>query len=76
MDLKFEAGGAKVSGTLSSTNSTGTVQFDPQAGCVVTSTRRSSVSGQLTVEAGGMTIPVDTVTEESVAIELLEKLPE
>ena len=34
------------------------------------------MSGQLTVEAGGMTIPVDTQSEESNTIELLEKLPD
>lgn len=76
IELKVDAGGAKVTGTLSTTNATGTVQFDPLAGRVLTSKRGTSISGQLTVEAGGMTIPVDSQTEETTSIVLIEKLPE
>ncbi|HEY3967752.1 MAG TPA: hypothetical protein VGM05_24535 [Planctomycetaceae bacterium] len=76
IDLKIEAGGAKVSGTLSTSSATGTVQFDPQAGRVLTSKRSTSISGQIMVEAGGMTFPVESQSDESQSIELLEKVPE
>ncbi len=76
IELKIEAGGAKVSGTLSTNSATGTVQFDPQAGRVLTFKRSSSMSGQIMVEAGGMTFPVDSQSEESQSIELIEKVPE
>jgi len=76
MELKVDAGGVKVTGTLSATSASGTVQFDPEAGRVLTSKRSVSMSGQLTVEAGGMTIPVNTQSDETNAIELIEKLPD
>ena len=76
MELKVDAGGVKVTGTLSSSNASGTVQFDPEAGRVLTSKRSTSMSGQLTVEAGGMTIPVGTQSDDTTTIELLEKLPD
>jgi hypothetical protein len=76
IELKIDAGGAKVSGTLSSSSATGSVQFDPETGRVLKSKRSISMSGQLTVEAGGMTIPVETQTDESNTAELIEKLPD
>jgi hypothetical protein len=76
IELKIDAGGAKVTGTLSSSSATGSVQFDPETGRVLKSKRSISMSGQLTVEAGGMTIPVETQTDESNTAELIEKLPD
>lgn len=76
IDLKLDQGGMKVTGTLSSNNSEGTVQFDPEAGCVVSARRGFSLSGQLTVEAGGMIIPVDNQQDHVYELTLLEKLPE
>ena len=76
IELQVDSGGAKVTGTLSTSNATGSVQFDPQAGRILKSKRSVTISGQLTVEAGGMTIPVDSQSEEVNTIELLEKLPD
>ncbi|MBI3861645.1 MAG: hypothetical protein HY290_07095 [Planctomycetia bacterium] len=76
LEMKLDAPGARVSGTVSSTNSTGTVQFDPVAGRVVSSKRTSTASGQLTVEAGGMTFMLDDEEEHTATVELLDKLPE
>lgn len=76
IELKVEAGGAKVSGTLTASSATGTVQFDAAAGRVLSSKRSVSMSGQLMVEAGGMTFPVDSQTDETNTLELLEKLPD
>jgi hypothetical protein len=76
LELNFEATGAKVSGTLTAQNATGTFQFDPLAGRVLSAKRNSTVSGQLSVEVGGMTIPIDTTTEENLTIVLLNKLPD
>jgi hypothetical protein len=74
--LKLEQPDSKVNGTLTTSNSSGTVQFDPEAGLVVKSKRSYSMSGQLTAEAGGMTIPIDTQQEQINELELLDKLPE
>src|SRR5262245_48348751 len=76
MELNIDQGGMKVTGTLTSSNSSGTVQFDPVAGRVVSIKRTLTVGGMLTVEAGGMTIPVDNQQEQTNTFELLEKLPE
>ena len=74
-DLNAEQGGAKVTGTMTTTNSTGTVQFDPEAGRVVSIKRTFAMSGQLSVDVNGMAIPVDSQQEQTVALELLDKLP-
>jgi hypothetical protein len=74
-ELNAEQGGAKVSGTLTTTSSTGTVQFDAEAGRVVSIKRTFGMSGQLSVDVNGMAIPVDSQQEQTLALELLEKLP-
>jgi hypothetical protein len=76
MELNLDQGNTKVTGILTASNSSGTVQFDPAAGCVVSMKRNATLGGMLTVEAGGMTIPVDNQQEQSSTFELLEKLPE
>ncbi len=74
-ELKVEAGGAKVTGTISTTRSSGTVQFDPEAGRIVSSKNDISLSGQLSAEAGGMTFTIDNQQEQKTSSELLDKLP-
>jgi hypothetical protein len=76
VDLDLDMGGAKVTGTISTTRSSGTVQFDPEAGRLISSKNNISMSGQLTVVAGGMTITIDNQQEQTNTSELLEKLPE
>lgn len=76
LELDIDQGGAKVTGTLSTTTSSGTVQFDPEAGRVVSSKQSSGLSGQLSVAVGGMNIPIDNQQENSETVELLDKLPE
>jgi hypothetical protein len=76
IDLELEVPGAKITGTMSTTSSEGTVQFDPAAGRIVTSTHKIGMSGRLMVDAGGMMIPVDNSEEHVNTSELLEKVPE
>jgi hypothetical protein len=76
IDLNINAGGAKVTGTLTTNSSTGTAQFDPVAGRLLSAKRNFTMGGQLTVEAGGMVIPVDTQQEQTVSMTLLDKLPD
>ena len=76
LEMNIDQGTSKVTGTLSTTNSTGTVQFDPEAGRVVSSKQTSGLSGQLMVEVGGMTIPVDNQQESTETLELIDKFPE
>jgi hypothetical protein len=76
LEMSIDQGTAKVSGTLSTTSSTGTAQFDPEAGRIVSMKQTSGLSGKLTVEAGGMMFPVDNDQEQTETHELLDKLPE
>ncbi len=76
VDLKVEAGGAKVTGSISTTSSTGTAQFDPVAGRLISARRSITMGGQLSVEAGGMIIPVDNQQEQTSTTTMLEKLPD
>ncbi|HLJ10135.1 MAG TPA: DUF6263 family protein [Planctomycetaceae bacterium] len=76
VDLDVDAMGAKVTGMVSTNSSEGVVQFDPAAGRVVAVKHKMSMSGQLTVNAGGMVIPVDNFEEHVRTTELLSKLPE
>jgi hypothetical protein len=76
LEINIDAGGAKVTGTISTTQSTGTVHFDPQAGCVVSSKNTMSLSGKLTAEAGGVTFTIDSQQDQTTSNELLETLPE
>jgi hypothetical protein len=75
-ELKIDSNEAKVSGTISSTSSSGTVQFDPAAGRIVSSRQTTSMGGQLTIEAGGMVFTINTTADETDTATLLDKLPE
>lgn len=75
-DLNLDQGGAKVTGMISSTTATATVQFDPEAGRIVSVKRALALSGTLSVDAGGMIIPVESQQEQSTTIEFLDKKPE
>lgn len=75
LELNIDQGGAKVTGTLSTTNSAGTVQFDPEAGRVISSKQSSDMSGQMSVAVGGQTIPIDVQQTTSETLELVDKLP-
>ena len=76
MEMNLDAGGVKVTGTLSTTSSSGTAQFDPAAGRIVSIRREVSIAGQLSVEVGGMVLPVDTTQDQINTFTLLDKLPE
>jgi len=76
VDLDLDVMVAKLTGTLSTTHSEGTIQFDPAAGRVVTAKHTFGMSGQLTVNAGGVTFAMDSALEHTDTAELLEKIPE
>lgn len=76
LDLKLEMGGTKVSGTLSTNGSSGTIQFDPKTGRLVSSKKSFTLSGQLSVDVNGMIIPVQNEQTHTVALEVVDKLPD
>ena len=74
-DLNANIGGAKVTGTLSITESSGTIHLDTKKGNVVSLNSAYSLSGDLNVSVNGMDIPVGTAQTQRISMELLKKLP-
>ncbi len=74
-ELDIEMGGAKVTGTLSVTQSKGTIHFDPKQGCVVSFSNEYTLAGNLNVAAGGQNIPVTMEQVQQSTMELLDQLP-
>ena len=75
-DLDVEQMGAKVTGSLSITSSSGTIQFDAEAGALISKKSTQSLSGNLNVAAGGQNIPIQQEQTHTTTIELLDKEPE
>lgn len=76
IELDAQQGGAKVKGTISTTKSGGTIQFDIEAGKVLSVKRNVTMAGQLMVDVNGMTIAIDNEQTQTAQIVALDKLPE
>lgn len=76
IDVKVGTGGAKVTGTVTSTDSTGTIQFDPEKGQLVSKTGRMKLTGNLTVNAGDNVITIEQNQTHETSVKLLDKLPQ
>ncbi len=75
-ELDIDAGDAKVSGMFELDDSSGTIQFDPAAGRLVSLEVEQSFSGDLMVEAGGNTIPIEFEQTIKHSRKLVDKIPE
>jgi hypothetical protein len=76
IDLNLDALGIKLTGTMTTTSSSGTVQFDPVAGRIVSSKSVTGMTGQLNLEVGGMMLPLANSEEHTDTLQLLDKVPE
>ena len=76
IDLDIKIGLADVTGSISSTESSGTIHFDPEKGRIVSLTSTIKMEGNLTVEAGGKTYNVTQNQTQKLTKKLLDKLPE
>ena len=76
IDLNLDALGIKLTGTMTTTNSSGTVQFDPAAGRIVSSKNVTGMTGQLNLEVGGMMLPLANTEEHTDTLQMLDKVPE
>lgn len=74
--IDIEMDGAKVTGTLSVSDSSGTVQFDPEKGQIVSNKFKMTLAGNLNVNVNNMDIPIEQEQTHTATIELLDKLPE
>jgi len=75
-DVDVDVNGTKVTGQITTSNSSGTAQFDPAAGRLVSLKNSFTVGGQLNVAVNGMNIPIQQDQTHTVSVELLDKLPE
>ncbi len=75
-DLDIDMGAAKVTGTFETDSASGTVQFDPVTGRILTMTSEQTYSGDLTVTAGGNTTPVGFEQTLKINRKLIDKIPE
>jgi len=74
--LDIDSDEAKISGEIEVDSYSGTVQFDPKAGVILTMETEQTLSGDLSVEAGGQTIPVGLEQTIKTKRTKLDKLPE
>lgn len=75
VELDIDMDGAKVTGKISTNNSSGTVQFDIAAGRVISAQSTVTMGGMLNVNANGMDIAVQNDQTIKTTAEYLEKLP-
>jgi hypothetical protein len=75
-DVAVEMGGAKVTGKMAVSDSSGTVHFDPKRGQTVSKKAKYTIGGDLSVDVAGNIIPVRQDQTQAVTVELIEKLPE
>lgn len=76
IDVDIKINGATVKGSLSTNNSTGTVQFDPQLGRVVWMKTSYTFAGEINVLANNVKRAISTSQTQTVERILLDKLPE
>ena len=76
VDVDIKMGQADVTGSISSTESSGTIHFDLEKGRIVSLTSTMKMEGDLTVDVNGMTINVTQSQTQKLTKKLLEKLPE
>jgi hypothetical protein len=76
IEFNLEAGGIKITGTMTTTSSSGTVQFDPLAGRIVSSKEVTGMTGELNIEIGRMTLPLANAEEHTTTVQILDNLPE
>lgn len=76
LDIDLEINGVKVTGTMAISDSSGHFDFDADRGQLLSSTTTFTLSGDLTVNAGGQTIPLNQKQTQTHALKLLESVPE
>lgn len=75
-DLKIEAEGSKISGTIATTASEGTAQFDAVNGRLLALRTKVDFSGEMQVEAGGQTLNIGLKQTQETESRLLDAVPQ
>jgi hypothetical protein len=74
-DLNLEVEGAKITGKLSISSSRGSIDFDAKEGLIVSIGNEITLSGNLTVSANGLEIPIVMEQTQRYAMNLVEDAP-
>lgn len=75
-DLNLEVNGAKVTGKVTTSNSSGSAEFNVTTGRMLKQNNELTLTGQLSVEVNNMTIPVQVNQTITTEHETLDKLPD
>lgn len=76
LDLALDRDGTRLTGRLSTSDATGVAQFDKQAGRLVSLKVGYKLSGKLTTVIKDVTTEIDDDQSHTIAVELLDKLPQ
>ena len=75
-ELNLDMMGAKVTGKVTTSNSTGSAEFNVTTGRMLKQVSETTLSGDLSVVANNMTIPVPMTQTVKTEMAALDKLPE
>lgn len=75
-NVDLDLNGAKVTGTVTIGNSSGTIHFDPAQGQIVSSTSTFTTTGNITATAGDRNIPVQMEQTQTITVTQLKELPQ
>eukprot|EP00913_Durusdinium_trenchii_P013367 g12548.t1 len=76
IELDIKRGGFDITGTLTVSDASGTVYFDPKQGCVVSKKKSVKLSGTMNIDVNGMNVGVENSTTTTTSMKLLDKLPQ
>lgn len=75
-DLNLDMGGMKVTGKITTSNSTGSAEFDVTAGKMLNQKGEVTLTGQLSLSVNNMMIPIQMTQTATTEQTELDKLPE
>jgi hypothetical protein len=76
IEIDLKANGTQITGSLSTNNASGTAQFDPEKGRMVSMKSNYTVSGDLAISVNGTNQTISTSQTHTTELQLLDKLPE
>lgn len=76
VEIKVDFNGVTGTGTMTATDSSGTILFDPAAGQLLSFKKSVTLSGQVNINVNNMNIAIQTEQTQTISKQLLEKLPE
>lgn len=76
VDIKVDFNGVTGMGTMTATDSSGTILFDIAAGQLLSFKKSITLVGQISINVNNMNIAIQTEQTQTISKQLLDKLPE